>query len=932
MKFELEYSAGMRWLCLPYEYGADAVEVKIRDEKGEERQVLIRLAAKRIDLWMSYPLQGLSEGMLVIETETEKENWLRAAYVSREPAKQKRREMSRPQIHYMPSSGGISSVDGIGIEQGMWRLSYTGTPCSLDNSTSGGVSVSLVSRALLHWEEVYEDQVCLPEPGRMNWWMGDVEEEVESGDGKKIYSIAKSTGRRLDSCAGACVFSVPAEIVDGNIQPAFALENLRVWERIWNSEKLEHDFYFPMRFRISPGIWPEIRILEGENNAEDIHTKACEAELEIFVGQEPEIEIDLSGLKWRWDALEQYITCGSYRIKAPVDNGRLYLHFFSDVTVQEFFNRTEHAMLITLPDGPEKAQYRIGSELVENINNDSFCFTYNADPYIKISAPGKSASIIRLGVWGLRSVRYSEKNMAMLRGVERGRKLYECSHYKVYSNCVEDKIYGDPCAWALNGGRTVLSPVRVKEEFAWRATPWGDMTRVVDRSERWDAPADQVYPRLKTGYPVLDAAFGMASDVMLKNRDETYSLPGQEGLMNAALFQGKGEGFGSWVRDTCHSAFRCQNMLAPEEIRESLVYISEHGFNNGVDCAAMPAIAAWDHYIATGDLQILFEMLPGMIRYAEEADARYDEQMDLVHADMCIAQDAFPEKENGGYCLSTEIVFYLMYKAMYRICTATGCEKERAGKWKIRSEKMLRSIREKYWNDEKGCFTSGPVGSEAYENGWWELTGAELALWPRFGIADKYQRDRFLKSVRQNPQACSDFGINWYPFRKEKNHFWRACWVSWTQGIAAAASQAGDVEFLERLIFQQVRNVMMNRSFYEVTDHDTGRAWRWPHLPWHAAAFIGYIVNGVFGISYDEDGMDMEPLVPAAFKDASLENLRYRGACYDIQIHGSGTCKKLLLDGKVHRGRIAPDLKGRHKIDIYATGKADADQEDGMDV
>ena len=81
------------------------------------------------------------------------------------------------------------------------------------------------------------------------------------------------------------------------------------------------------------------------------------------------------------------------------------------------------------------------------------------------------------------------------------------------------------------------------------------------------------------------------------------------------------------ILDSCHAAFRCQNLLAPDEARESLSYISEHGFNNGVDCAAMPAIAAWDHYITTGDIQLLYEMLPGIIKYAEEADARYDEEM-----------------------------------------------------------------------------------------------------------------------------------------------------------------------------------------------------------------------------------------------------------------------------------------------------------------
>lgn len=129
----------------------------------------------------------------------------------------------------------------------------------------------------------------------------------------------------------------------------------------------------------------------------------------------------------------------------------------------------------------------------------------------------------------------------------------------------------------------------------------------------------------------------------------------------------------------------------------------------------MPAIAAWDHYITTGDIQLLYEMLPGIIKYAEEADARYDEEMQLVHATMCLAQDAFEEPENGGYCLGTEIAFALMYQDVARICEVTGCYPERIKFWESRSKEMLASIKEKYWNEEKECFTSGPIGSEAYE-------------------------------------------------------------------------------------------------------------------------------------------------------------------------------------------------------------------------
>ena len=83
--------------------------------------------------------------------------------------------------------------------------------------------------------------------------------------------------------------------------------------------------------------------------------------------------------------------------------------------------------------------------------------------------------------------------------------------------------------------------------------------------------------------------------------------------------------------------------------------ISEHGFNNGVDCAAMPAIAAMGSLYNNWRYPALYEMLPGIIKYAEEADARYDEEMQLVHATMCLAQDALKNRRMADTVLEQKL-------------------------------------------------------------------------------------------------------------------------------------------------------------------------------------------------------------------------------------------------------------------------------------
>ncbi|MFR1989857.1 MAG: hypothetical protein ACLS3C_07260 [Oscillospiraceae bacterium] len=117
---------------------------------------------------------------------------------------------------------------------------------------------------------------------------------------------------------------------------------------------------------------------------------------------------------------------------------------------------------------------------MENINNPSFCFPYPVDPAFSIETDGKTAHIVSLRIWGLRPTHFRTEHEALIRKTLQGREAYRCEAYTVYESCVDDRIYGPPAAWAVNGGRTVLSPVRTVEEFCWRDTPWGDMTRLIN--------------------------------------------------------------------------------------------------------------------------------------------------------------------------------------------------------------------------------------------------------------------------------------------------------------------------------------------------------------------------------------------------------------------------------------------------------------------
>ena len=552
------------WLRIPYEENADPCIITISDSTGKKEIVRMKVSETRVDYWMAYPLKEFSGDD--IQAEGPANRWINAIELSDNPEKQRRRELSKSVIQYMPPTGCIQELKGVKKAGEKWILDCVIDPCSMTGIEENQTAMCLVSKDLLHWKREESElpgieSICR----KADKWIGDIEQQIEFEEDGKIWILGQTAKKTCEGVAASNAISIPSVFSGEQLKPAAQVDNLRVWVRQWHNEHIDKKFEFLMRFRQGPDVWPEVRLLAPENIVSDIQTKACEVELEMFVGQETEIEFELCGVKWIWKALDQTLNCRGYKMKVPTEKGRLYLHFYRDMAIQELYADRKNAMLIVQDDGPKKEDYKIRSEQVENINNPSFYLQYNAEPYFEIHTNGKTASVICLNIWGLRSTRYEEENRLLIKQEEKGQPLFKSESYTVYENCVEDRIYGEPAAWAVRDGKTVLSPVRAVEEFCWRDTPWGDMTRIQNRTERWDAPEESVYPSLHTKHNVINAAFSLATDIMCQNRNKKYALPGQEGLMNAAVFQREGEGFGSWVRDTCHAAFRCQNLLAPDE-------------------------------------------------------------------------------------------------------------------------------------------------------------------------------------------------------------------------------------------------------------------------------------------------------------------------------------------------------------------------------
>lgn len=858
-------------------------------------------------------------------------------------------EQHRPQFHFTAKRGWIGVLRDFTYKEGKWRLYYEHNPFGNDglNIYTG----CAVSQDLIHWNELesnrvfkadaaldkmnredpqyielslngncdekkwlrifasgvhsiglYRGGVFIPDHTHESLWYGLYSSLIvcrENPDGRCI-----QIGLGFDNENTAESFKnqmlVPTELKLATTRegirllasPVRELQNLRVWKRNWTGIELinKQAFKQSLNFRIAPGEWPDIRILPADGMPHDIQSDLLEMVIDLEVAEAKIIELKLCDIIIELKIEEQTIHCLDITAPLACDGENIRLQIFFDRSSLEIFVDEGQVVLFAPITAP------------------------NNVPNLEAVCHKGRARIRSIEVFGLRGIWPTAAEARLIaESAKDNTVIYQSTNYTIYGGRVEDVIYGEPAAYVPDRN-TIISPARVVEEFAWRRTPWGDMTRIVDRHNSWHPNYEIMkFPDIFTGYNTFDVACRLALDIFYRCASGEFARPGERGLWSAGQFQGPGEGFGVWVRDTTHVAIRMGNLLDSDGARRSLLFTTMGGFNNGVDGIGMPIVGIWDYYLATGDLTLVKDTWLNLKSRIAELEERFDRNRGLIRAEQSTSNDAFPEPECGGYSLATEIYFMEAFRAMARMGAYMGENQIQVDKWLAMEELLRKSIRAQYWKESAGFFTSGPIGSESYDKDYWESSGQEMAIWPRYGVADRKQRASILKRLPE--AAMNEFGVNVFPYRKETNHFCNAAWVVWTAGMAAAAGRQGNTDLLLKLIAQQVRNCVINKTFYEVIDYNTGRAWRWPGQLWHAAGFLSYFYLGVLGMEYDEKGLNLTPAIPEILFRLRIENFRYRKSSLDFVVQGWGTRCIMRLDGKVV-DYIPAHIDGKHIVEL----------------
>lgn len=856
---DLGSRSGGHVLALPWCDDAPEVKVTYRGIAQEPVTRRFRLATERVDRWRTIPLPGSGDVPVVLS--------------STSPAVAKARILSTAPVL-------TGTVHGV-------VLPFGDTFDVVDLAGSdAGAALALACNLLGDGQRL--DLVRLRSVDGLNWELDGVQfDQIEPHDvvGAPLASRPTRDGSLV------CLLGLPLNRRE---------ESLRVWERQVDL-RASGDIELPLRFRVVPGTWPQILLAEADGTSNDVTATAHEVRLRCDPGVDGSVVLDARGLRLAFSG--RTVTVGDEVFEVPGSG---------PVSIRAHLQG--EYVGVCIDDLPPRlvAVQPSGSASASAVTGNTADFTVGSG-HAWTGRLRKSAGVQLLEgvVYGLREPCSTSYRTAVAEIDGPGELFYSSPRFAVYDRTVVESSPWDQPA-VVSGRGAIVSPIRVVEEFTWRDNPFGDMTRVVDRGEVWRTRVEPGrLPELRTPFRTVDAAFELAMETFQRNSSGEFSLPGQSNVWSAGYFQGSGLGFGSWRRDTAHVALRCGNLVDPGSARASLAHVVNAGFDNGADGDSLPAVAVWDYVLATGDDSLALETWSSLAEHASSLDRRFDEGRGLVSAAQATSNDCFDESENGGFALSTEVYTMQTYAAMSQLAAVAGIADSRRQTWAARASRMRTAIIDQYWNPDRGYFTSGPVGSDSYANGYWETSGAEAALW---GFLGSRAEPMVASTLRALPTtAMSEYGTVLFPYKDAENHFCGSVWYCWQAGIAKAAARLGDPGLVHQLIGQQVRTVVRNKTFYEVTDAETGNSWRWPGQLWHAAGFASLVLYGVLGIRYDSDGMSFTPAVAAQFDGALVRHLRYREATLDVEIRGHGTHCRLFVDGMA-ADHIPATATGLHSV------------------
>jgi hypothetical protein len=448
-------------------------------------------------------------------------------------------------------------------------------------------------------------------------------------------------------------------------------------------------------------------------------------------------------------------------------------------------------------------------------------------------------------------------------------------------------------------------------------------------SSEWRLNSDiSAYPQFESTSPLLSALHNMSLDemVMLMEEDGTFRT-------------GK-EWAGVWTRDVSYATLLSLAWLEPERCMNSLRrkvsdrrIIQDTGTGGAWPVSSdrvVWALAAWEIYKYTGDREWLAEAfeITGNSMKADSITI-IDPATGLIRG-----ESSFLDWRKQTYPLWMEPAdIYTSLNlgtnaAYFQSLMVVGMMAQELGKedfWSSRADRLRENINIHLWQEEKGYY-----GQYLYGRHFRSLSPRAEALGEAFTVLFDIAGDERKQDVLQNTPV-TPFGITCiYPQIPgippyHNNGIWPFVQAFWTMANAGEkridAVEAGLASIMRpaALFLTNKENFVAENGDFAGTEINSDRQL------WSVAAMLAMHHRILMGISFENDRMRFDPVIPESFRGSyALKKFSYRGGTYNILAEGWGDgISSFKIDGTESPDHAIPSsMTGSHTIEIKMNGKA----------
>ena len=446
---------------------------------------------------------------------------------------------------------------------------------------------------------------------------------------------------------------------------------------------------------------------------------------------------------------------------------------------------------------------------------------------------------------------------------------------------------------------------------------------------------------------LTDSAVQKAFNTAVKNLIEIntiacdFSVYNATGLLNPEIpfmMRAGGSYQTPWTRDAAINTWCAGRFLEPEVARNTLYAVcvkdadgnpiiqpDDQRWDRVVWC-----VGAWQYFLATGDMEFL-TVARGIV---ERALKRLDEEWFREDVGLYRGGSFFNDGISGypkdiyepgmdhsfmgahpateTICsFSTNCIYCEVWRILDRMNNLLGIADEEPAK---RHSALKAAILRTFWNEE-GNNCNYILYPDGRIDGSQELAGISFGV--LFGILPVTALEGLQQEEYGIPSIMPPFADLFSKERPGRHN--NLVWPFLNGFYIQAAAGAGKTELAWAELKKMAALYNSNEGIFEIYnpyDGSVDGGWQiggddlqghlWDSCPdqtWSATSYIGAVLQGVFGIHAEEQGIAFAPCVPENLKDSSVRDLVIRGKKFHVALSGFGTeLAAMTVNGKAVEG------------------------------